>query len=130
MVDTSPAVGSTGSSKKSIPTVITDARTGSSREMASREKQYIITMAFRMACFISIFFVDGWLRLVVLAGAVFLPFFAVLFANQADNKHRAGTVEHGEPTPAPQLTMGPAEAEVIEGELADEQSWSRQDRVA
>ena len=147
MTETSPATGSSGSSKKLNPSVITDARTGASREMASREKQYVITMAFRMACFISIFFVHGWLRWVVLAGAVFLPFIAVVFANQVDSKSITTPIQHGEPTAAPQLTTGAPDGEVIEGELADDAThpfattpsdspdedddgWSRRERVA
>lgn len=114
--------------------------------MASREKHYVITMAFRMACFISIFFVHGWLRWVVLAGAVFLPFIAVLFANQVDSKSITTPIQHGEPSAAPQLTTGPPDGEVIEGELADDltppfsagedapededDGWTRRERVA
>jgi hypothetical protein len=132
-----------------VPSVITDARTGTSREMANREKYYIITMAFRMACFISMFFLSGWIRWVVLGGAVFLPIIAVLFANQANTKSTAGTVERAEPSPAPQLTAGSPAAEVIEGELAtddaagprrsarataatdeDDERWTERDRVA
>lgn len=126
--------------------MITNARTGSSREMASREKQYVITMAFRMACFISIFFVHGWVRWVVLAGAVFLPFIAVLFANQANQKSAVTVVQRGGPTPAGELTVGDP-VEVIEGQLVDgdpaaennrsehfgtpgDEGWSRRDRVA
>lgn len=120
--------------------MITNARTGSSREMASREKQYVITMAFRMACFISIFFVHGWVRWVVLAGAVFLPFIAVLFANQANQKSTVSVVQRGGPAPAGELTVGEP-VEVIEGQLVDsdrgddsgtpeDEGWSRRDRVA
>ena len=100
--------------------------------MASREKQYVITMAFRMACFISIFFVDGWLRWVVLAGAVFLPFIAVLFANQANEKTVSTPVQQAEPLPATALTVGTPVPEVIEGELDDDdgEGWSRGERVA
>ena len=132
-----------------MPSVITDARTGSSREMASREKYYIITMAFRMACFISMFFLSGWIRWVVLGGAVFLPIIAVLFANQANTKSTPSTVERGEPSPALQLTGGSPAADVIEGELVtdgtgeprrsahtaagaddDDERWTERDRVA
>jgi diacylglycerol kinase len=100
--------------------------------MASREKQYVITMAFRMVCFISIFFVDGWLRWVVLAGAVFLPFIAVLFANQANEKTVATAVHGAEPLPATALTVGAPVPEVIEGELDEDdgEGWSRGERVA
>jgi hypothetical protein len=89
--------------------------------MASRERNYVITMAFRMACFVSIFFVHGWVRWVVLAGAVFLPLVAVLFANQANTKNVVTSVEPGSPAPAPQLTTGQERsADLIEGELAPE----------
>jgi len=116
--------------------------------MANREKYYIITMAFRMACFISMFFLSGWIRWVVLGGAVFLPIIAVLFANQANTKSTAGTVERGEPSPALQLTGGSPAADVIEGELVadepagphrpsragsedeDDERWTQRDRVA
>jgi len=103
--------------------------------MASREKYYVITMAFRMACFISMFFVHGWVRWVVLGGAVFLPFIAVLFANQANTKEVPSTIEHGAPEQGPELTAGPDRSEdLIEGELVsdedDDDRWAEHDRVA
>lgn len=87
--------------------LITDARPGSSRELASRQKRYIITMAFRTACFLAMIFVSGPFRWVLLACAVLLPYVAVVFANQADRKGttaaRLGPVD---PSDAPQLTPG------------------------
>ena len=68
------------------PRVITDARSGSSVEMDSRVRRYAITMAFRTACFVGLFFVHGWLRWALFGAAVFLPYVAVLFANQANQK--------------------------------------------
>jgi hypothetical protein len=87
--------------------LITDARPGSSRELASRQKRYIITMAFRTACFLSMIFVTGPFRWVLLAFAVFLPYVAVVFANQANRKGTAaGRLGPVDPSDAPRLTAG------------------------
>ena len=110
--------------------------------MSNRVRRYTITMAFRMACFLGLFFVDGWARWALLAGAVFLPYVAVLFANQANQRGKAGTVTPGAPSNARQLTAS-ADDSVVTGEVVDEPSradrpspWARptrdeqQDRVA
>lgn len=87
--------------------------------MASREKRYAITMAIRTACFVSMIFVTGPMRWVLLAGAVFLPYIAVVFANQANLRTAPSErIEPPAPPAAPQLTAGPSSTEVISGELA------------
>ena len=70
--------------------MITDAQGSTSAELSRRQKRYVITMLFRLACFIAIFFVPGVWRWVLGAGAVFLPYIAVLLANQADPRGRGG----------------------------------------
>jgi hypothetical protein len=96
--------------------VITDAQAASSREMSSRIRRYTITMAFRMACFVSMLFVHGGLRWVLLALAVFLPYVAVIAANQADQRASAGRLEQGAPVGSPQLTVG-EQVDVIPGDV-------------
>lgn len=87
--------------------VITDAKSGTSKDMAARQKRYIITMVFRTLCFISMIFVPGPGRWVLLGCAVFLPYIAVVLANQANTRTEKKTrVEHGEPSSKPQLTAG------------------------
>jgi hypothetical protein len=90
-------------------------------------------MAFRTACFISMIFVSGVFRLILFAGAVFLPLIAVMIANQANRRSASrwtSTVE----TPgsdAPQLTTGqepPTDADVIAGDSVENDV--RDDRVA
>lgn len=98
---------------------ITDARSATSEEMSGRVRRYTITMAFRLACFISMVFVTGWLRWVLLVGAVVLPYIAVVLANQADQRGRGGRVEAGAPEDAPQLTVG-EHVDVIDGTVDDE----------
>ena len=98
--------------------VITDARGAASQELSSRVRRYTLAMAFRLACFISMAFVDGWLRWTLLAFAVFLPYVAVVLANQADQRTPQSQVEHGAPEDAPALTTG-AETTVLHGEIID-----------
>ncbi|HEY0239532.1 MAG TPA: DUF3099 domain-containing protein, partial [Friedmanniella sp.] len=60
-------------------TNITDARAGTSVEMTQRIRRYTVTMAFRTVCFlVAVIFAHGWLQWVLFAGAVFLPYVAVL----------------------------------------------------
>jgi hypothetical protein len=98
-------------------TNITDARPGTSVEMSQRIRRYTVTMAFRTACFlVAVIFAHGWLQWVLFAGAVFLPYMAVLLANQADTKGSKRTVRRGAPDDAKQLTSGPSPA-YVEGEV-------------
>src|SRR5919202_591441 len=101
--------------------VITDARGAASRELSSRMRRYTIAMTFRLACFLGMAFVDGWLRWALLAFAVFLPYVAVVLANQTDQRTVASQVEHGAPEDAPALTTGAEgvdlSGDVISGEV-------------
>lgn len=137
MVDTPPRAGSKGSTRLTS-TVITDARTGTSQEMASRQKRYAITMAIRTACFISMIFVPGPFRWVLLAAAVFLPYVAVVLANQANTRTTSASIAQATPSPAPQITAGTPAPDLVNGDTArcddgqdgGEQRWTRHDRVA
>lgn len=106
---------------KPAPVVITDAQSGASKDLDTRVRRYAITMGFRTLCFIAMIFVPGAWRWVLLGGAVFLPYVAVVLANQANTRSdRGGQVERGEPAPAPQLTEGVA-PEIIPGSAEDAQ---------
>jgi len=109
--------------------VITDAATSRSRELRTREKRYAITMAFRTACFIAMVFVPGTLRWVLFACAVFLPYVAVLLANQRHERGPHAVVAPGAPIGAPQLTMG-HDPQVIRGDVGEPEGEPRADRVA
>jgi hypothetical protein len=52
--------------------------------MHRRMVKYALAMGIRMVCLILVFVVDGWLKLVMVAGAVFLPWIAVVIANGSD----------------------------------------------
>lgn len=60
---------------------ITGAQTPLSQEQRARTRRYLISMAIRTACFLAAVAASGWLRWVFLAGAVFLPYVAVVMAN-------------------------------------------------
>jgi hypothetical protein len=49
--------------------------------MRERLIKYSISMALRTVCFVMAFVVTGWLQWVFIAGAVLLPYVAVLIAN-------------------------------------------------
>jgi len=101
--------------------VITDAQGSTSAELNRRQKRYVITMLFRLACFIAIFFVPGVWRWVLGAGAVFLPYIAVILANQADTRHRGGPAPV-EPTPVDVQLPELEATQVIEPEPDDDQA--------
>lgn len=63
---------------------ITDAAAPHSEDMRERMIKYALAMGIRMVCIILIFVVDGWLKIVAVAGAVFLPWIAVVIANGSD----------------------------------------------
>ena len=100
------------------PSVITDARGSSSGELSRRVRLYSIAMAFRMACFLSMVFVEGWLRWTLLAFAVFLPYVAVVLANQANQRTTRSEVEPGAAEDLPRLTAGD-HPEIISGDVRD-----------
>ena len=65
---------------------ITSAHEGHSVSLATRERRYIISMAIRTVCFILAYVArDSWLMWVFVAGALLLPYFAVMAANIGDN---------------------------------------------
>jgi hypothetical protein len=63
---------------------ITDAAAAHSEDMRERMIKYAVAMGIRMVCLVLIFVVDGWFKLVAVAGALFLPWIAVVIANGSD----------------------------------------------
>ena len=46
--------------------------------------KYAVAMGIRLVCLILVFVVDGWFKIIAIAGAVFLPWIAVVIANGSD----------------------------------------------
>lgn len=57
-----------------------------------RMRNYLIAMGIRMACIIACFFVQGWWLLLPVAGAIILPYIAVVLAN-VGGENPGATVE-------------------------------------
>lgn len=114
---------------------ITDAGTAHSDEIRSRMIKYAVAMGIRMACLGLLFVLDGWFKLIAVAGAVFLPWFAVIIANGGDkaetpSDHLIGTplqaalpaeaTKPGDGTPEDSTSSADGEAgQIIQGEIVE-----------
>lgn len=74
---------------------ITGAVEALSDEQTGRTRRYLVSMTIRTACVLLAIIVPGWPRWVFLAGAVALPYLAVVAANSGRRRR--------EPPPAPVL---------------------------
>lgn len=103
--------------------------------------KYAVAMGIRMVCLILIFVVDGWLKILPVIGAVFLPWVAVIIANgsdkaevhsdslldsaplaQLDAPAAAGPIDEADPVSEdPSLTL-------LQGELIEEDDFPKEGR--
>jgi hypothetical protein len=65
---------------------ITSAGRSHTDQLASRTRNYLISMGIRGAAIVAAFFVDGWLRLAFIGLAFVLPVVAVMFANSGTER--------------------------------------------
>lgn len=73
---------------------ITTAPANRAQEIAARQRRYVISMSIRTVCFVAAVAVGpGWLRWVLVAAAVLLPYVAVVMANATDNRDDAFSLE-------------------------------------
>lgn len=86
---------------------ITTASDSPSKDIAARQKRYILSMAFRTACFVGAVFARHivWLWPLLIAAALILPYVAVVMANLA-TPHLPGDPVEGPPA---QGELGPGE---------------------
>ncbi len=97
--------------------VITDIATSRTAEIRARERKYVITMLIRVLCFVlATLLFSGPARWIAMAAAVFLPWLAVIFANQprVQRSHHAAYVPPARPE-TPALSQG-RERQVIDHE--------------
>ena len=69
---------------------ITDAQRPLSVEQVSRQRRYLVSMRIRTVCVIAAIFVPGWPRAIFIAGAVGLPYLAVVIANAGRENDEPG----------------------------------------
>lgn len=74
------------------PISITSAQIAHSEEQPGRAKRYLISMIIRTACFIGAVLTPSPYRWFLIAGAVLLPYIAVVIAN-AGRENVTGKVE-------------------------------------
>ena|SRR3712207_4577870 len=66
---------------------ITTAATSPQADIARRQRRYVFSMGLRTVCFVGAIVVGpGWLRWVLVAGALLLPYVAVVMANAVTTK--------------------------------------------
>jgi Protein of unknown function (DUF3099) len=68
---------------------ITSARLPLKEDVGRRTHRYLVSMAIRTVCVVAAVVADGPLRWVFLAGAVFLPYIAVVLANAGRERVQA-----------------------------------------
>ena len=75
---------------------ITGAQRPLSQEQTGRTRKYLISMGIRTACVLAAIVVPGWPRWVLIAGAVVLPYLAVVVAEN-DEPGKLGVAAPAQP---------------------------------
>ncbi len=87
---------------------ITTASASRTEEIAGRQRRYVISMTIRTICFVAAVLVGpGWLRWVLVAAALLLPYVAVVMANATHTKGDDFALPQGGAA-HPELPTGPA----------------------
>ena len=99
--------------------VVTQVAESRTEDLNRRRRNYAVAMAVRTVAFVAIFFVPGVWKMLPLAAAAVLPFFAVMFANAVDHRRPAPISEE----PDPLLALPPGE--IIKGEIVEDSDAPR-----
>jgi hypothetical protein len=103
------------------PQSVTDLPEAPEDEHRRRVFQYVLAMSIRVACVIACIWVRGWWLLIPAAGAIFLPYVAVVLAN-VGSRRRSSVVRPGETTVAIDAPRGPVlELPAAIGPAADDE---------
>jgi hypothetical protein len=103
------------SSRRSSVHVVTQARPSLSDDIAYRQRRYLLMMGIRALCFVIavVLFMNhfGWLVAIPAIGAIFIPYFAVVFANGGrEPNNTRGFMEYQAKLPATRDSGMPSEA--------------------
>jgi hypothetical protein len=93
--------------------VVTQARRSLSDDISFRQRRYLLMMGIRAVCFVIavVMFVNhlGWLVVIPAVGAIFIPYFAVVFANGGREPNNVrGFMEYRPNLPATRDPAGPS----------------------
>ncbi len=88
------------------PIAITELPSSPDADRRSRMIRYSVAMGIRMVCIVIVIIVPDWWRLLPAIGAIVLPYFAVVIANNAGRRvsgpvARPGSIVPVAPAPAP-----------------------------
>jgi Protein of unknown function (DUF3099) len=100
------------------PVLITEAEPSLDEQLAARRKKYLIMMATRVLCLVlaAVFYKTPWLLAIFVAGALVLPWMAVLIANDRPPKKASKISKFGgHPAPDRAITTAPGDSRVIDG---------------
>lgn len=81
-------------------------------ERSIRMRKYTIAMSVRMLCIVAGVFTSGWLMWVFFGLAIFLPYFAVVLANEHGNVPDKSTTK----IVAPKLTISASQMRIVDDE--------------
>jgi hypothetical protein len=93
--------------------LVTQARRSLSDDINFRQRRYLLMMGIRALCFVIavVMFVNhlGWLTVIPAVGAIFIPYFAVVFANGGrEPSNTRGFMEYQPHLPATRDPAGPS----------------------
>jgi predicted tellurium resistance membrane protein TerC len=94
------------------PQSVTNLDISPEDERKSRMLRYLIAMSIRVVCIVAGVYVEGWLMWVCFAGAIFLPYFAVIIANASGG----GSARTAERVIAPTLKIEATDFSVVKPE--------------
>jgi hypothetical protein len=95
--------------------MVTQARPSLSDDIAYRQRRYLLMMGIRALCFVIavVLFINhmGWLTAIPAVGAIFIPYFAVVFANGGrEPNNTRGFMEYRPNLPTTRDSSGHSEA--------------------
>ena len=95
--------------------LVTQARRSMSDDIAYRQRRYLLMMGVRALCFVIavVLFTNhfGWLAAIPAFGAIFIPYFAVVFANGGrEQDNTRGFMEYQPNVPATRDPASPPQA--------------------
>ncbi|WP_424636711.1 DUF3099 domain-containing protein [Embleya sp. AB8] len=92
---------------------ISGARKGLTEDVAGRQRRYVISMSIRTVCFVAAVFTPSPWRWILVAGALFLPYIAVVLANAGREPTSNAPVEAQFVPPLPPKALEPPPGAVL-----------------
>jgi hypothetical protein len=106
---------------KQQPSTITSLPASPDDERRSRMIKYTVTMSVRVLCVVAMLFARGWWLWVFAAGAIFLPYIAVVVANVKSNPGKRTILRPGALLPTHQSPPGTAPSDTSPSDTHEDQ---------